>query len=150
MFDLLVFLNAVVVILGGILAVSALIIANKPNAKQAIDKLVPYQAVIGVGMIGLTLVNVMRLLGALTDMFKLDTMWALGIWAMFGAGIALGALFGMPQIVKWIPGQSSAEQKALEFSQKVAPFQVILGLIGIAGSTLVCLFLFSILKFKLR
>jgi len=150
MFDLLMFLNAVVVIAGGLLAVSALIIANKPDAKQLIDKLVPFQALIGVGMIALSIVNLLRLLGVLTDMFKLDTMWALGVWCMFGAGIALGALFGMPQIVKWIPGESNAEQKAMQFSQKVAPFQVILGLVGIAGSLLVLLFLVGVMKFKLR
>ncbi len=147
MFDLLTFLNALVVIAGGILAVSALIIANKPDAKQLIDKLTPFQALIGVGMIALSVINLMRMLGVLTDMFRLNFMWALGIWCMFGAGIALGVLFGMPQITKWIPGQSSAEQKAMELTQKIAPFQVLIGLVGIAGSVLVLLFQFKIMKF---
>jgi hypothetical protein len=73
-------------------------------------------------------------------------MLALGVWCMIGTGVALGALFGMPQIVKWIPGQYSAEQKAMEFSQKVAPFQVLLGLIAIAGGLIVLLFQLKILK----
>jgi hypothetical protein len=145
--DLLIVINALVVILGGILAVSALIIANKPDARQLIDKLTPFQALIGVGMIALSVVNLLRLLGVLTDMFKLNFMWALGIWCMFGAGVALGALFGMPQVVKWIPGESNAEQKAMELSQKIAPFQVLLGLVAIAGSVLVLLFQFKIMKF---
>lgn len=147
MFDLLTFINALVVIAGGILAVSALIIANKPNAKQAIDKLTPFQALIGVAMIALSVINLLRMLGVLTDMFKLNFMWALGIWCMFGAGVALGLLFGMPQVVKWIPGESNAEQKAMELTQKIAPFQVILGLVGIGGSLLVLLFMFKIMKF---
>ena len=42
-------INAVVLILGGILAVSALLVAQKPNAQQMIDKLVPFQAIIGIG-----------------------------------------------------------------------------------------------------
>jgi hypothetical protein len=147
MFDLLIFINAAVVIVGGILAVSALIIANKPDARQMIDKLVPFQALIGVGMIALSLVNFLRLMGVLTDMFKLNFMWALGVWCMFGAGIGLGLLFGMPQIVKWIPGESNAEQKAMELTQKIAPFQILLGLIGMAGSVLVLLFMFKIMKF---
>lgn len=144
--DLLIVINALVVIVGGILAVSALIIANKPDAKQIIDKLVPFQALIGVGMIALCVVNLLRLLSVLTDMFKLNFMWALGVWCMFGAGVALGVLFGMPQIVKWIPGESNAEQKAMELSQKIAPFQVILGLLAIVGSVVVLLFQFKILK----
>ena len=146
MFDLLTFLNALVVIAGGLLAVSALIIANKPDAKQLIDKLTPFQALIGVAMIALSVINLLRMLGVLTDMFKLNFMWALGIWCMFGAGVALGALFGMPQVVKWIPGESNAEQKAMELTQKIAPFQVILGLVGMGGSVLVLLFMFKIMK----
>jgi hypothetical protein len=144
--DVLSTLNAVIVILGGILAVSGLIIANKPDAKQIIDKLTPYQALIGVAMIALSVISFFRLLGVLTDMFKLNFMWGLGVWCMIGTGVALGALFGMPQIVKWIPGESSAEQKAMEFSQKVAPFQVLLGLVALAGGLIVLLFNLKILK----
>jgi hypothetical protein len=144
--DLLSTLNAIVVILGGILAVSGLIIANKPDAKQIIDKLTPYQALIGVGMIALSIITFARLLKVLTDLFKLNFTFALGIWCMIGTGVALGALFGMPQIVKWIPGDSPAEQKAMEFTQKVAPFQVLLGLVAIGGGLIVLLFNLKILK----
>ena len=144
--DVLSTLNSIVVILGGILGISGLIIANKPDAKQIIDKLVPFQALIGVGMIALSVITFVRLLGVLTDLFKLNFMFALGVWCMIGTGVALGALFGMPQIVKWIPGDSPAEQKAMEFSQKVAPFQVLLGLVAIAGGLIVLLFNLKILK----
>jgi hypothetical protein len=144
--DVLTTLNAVIVILGGILAVSGLIIANKPDAKQIIDKLTPYQALIGVAMIALSVITLLRSIKWLTDLFKLNFMLALGIWSMIGTGVALGALFGMPQIVKWIPGESSAEQKAMEFSQKVAPFQVLLGLVAIGGGLIVLLFNLKILK----
>jgi hypothetical protein len=144
--DVLIVLNAIVVILGGVLALSGLIIAQKPDAKQIIDKLTPFQALIGVGMIALSLVTVLRMLKYLTDMFKLNMMFALGLWCMIGVGIGLGALFGMGQIIKWIPGNSSAEQKALELSQKVAPYQILLGIIGAAGSVVVLLFQFKIMK----
>jgi hypothetical protein len=144
--DLLSTLNAVVVILGGILAISGLIIANKPDAKQIIDKLTPYQALIGVGMIGLSVITFARSLKMLTDLFKLNFTLALGMWCMIGTGVALGALFGMPQIVKWIPGDSPAEQKAMEFAQKVAPFQVLLGLVALGGGLIVLLFNLKILK----
>jgi hypothetical protein len=144
--DVLSTLNSIVVILGGILGISGLIIANKPDAKQIIDKLVQFQALIGVGMIALSVITFVRLLGVLTDLFKLNFMFALGVWCMIGTGVALGALFGMPQIVKWIPGDSPAEQKAMEFSQKVAPFQVLLGLVAIAGGAIVLLFNLKILK----
>ena len=41
-------LSAIIAILGGILAASSLIIAKKPNAKELIDKLTPYQGWIGL------------------------------------------------------------------------------------------------------
>lgn len=144
--DLLSTLNSIIVIIGGILGVSGLIIANKPDAKQIIDKLTPYQALIGVAMIALSVITLLRSISMLTDLFKLNFMLALGVWCMIGTGVTLGALFGMPQIVKWIPGQSSAEQKAMEFSQKVAPFQVLLGLVAIGGGLIVLLFNLKILK----
>jgi hypothetical protein len=40
----------------------------------------------------------------------------------------------MPQIAKWIPGESAAETKATELSKKLAPFQLILGAaVGFGG-----------------
>lgn len=144
--DLLSTLNALIVIVGGLLAISALIISKKPDAKALIDKLTPYQALIGVGMIALSVITFVRLLGVLTDLFKLNFTFALGIWCMIGTGVALGALFGMPQISKWIPGDSPAEQKAMELTQKIAPFQVLLGLVAIAGGLIVLLFNLKILK----
>jgi hypothetical protein len=139
--------NAVAVILGGILAISGLIIAKKPEAKSLIDKLSPYQAIIGVAMIALGVVNLIRSLPYLGDLFKVNLLFALSILGMLAVSILLGALFGMPQIAKWIPGDSPAEQKALELSQKVAPYQVILGLIGLASSLIYLLYRYNIIHF---
>jgi hypothetical protein len=138
-------INALLTILGGILAVSALIIAHKPDAKQLIDKLTPFQALIGVGMIALAVINFVRLLGYLTDMFKLNLMFGLSIWCMLGTSVALGVLFGMPQILKWMPNPN-AEQKAMELTQKIAPYQVLLGLVAIASSVLFLLYRFNLIK----
>lgn len=139
-------LNALLVIVGGVLAVSGLIIAQKPDARQVLDKLVPYQAFIGVAMIAFGVINFVRLLGYLTDLFRVNLMFALSIWCMLGTSIALGALFGMPQIVKMIPGESNAEQKAMQITQKIAPYQIILGLVAIGSSVLYLLYRFELIK----
>ena len=140
-------LNAIAVILGSILAISGLIIAKKPDAKQLIDKLSPYQAIIGVAMIALGIVNFVRFLPYISDSFKVNLLFAASILAMLGVSVILGALFGMPQIAKWIPGDSPAEQKALELSKKVAPFQVILGLVGLVSSLVYLLYRYNIIHF---
>ena len=43
-------LAGLITIAGGILAASSLIIARKPNAKDLIDKITPYQGWIGIVM----------------------------------------------------------------------------------------------------
>ena len=145
-FDTLVFVNICLGIVGGFLAAAALIVSKKPNAQQLVDKLTPFQALIGVGMVGVSLVNFLRMVGHISDFFKVNLLWAAGFLAMVGSGILLGALFGMPQIAKWIPGDSSAEQKALELSRKVAPFQVLLGIVSLVASLVTMLYMFKILK----
>ena len=138
-------ITPILLILGSILAISGLIIAKKPDAKALIDKLSPYQAAIGVAMLATGIWWVLRWGGYLVDVFKFNAILAAAIWAVIGSSILLGALFGMPQIAKWIPGDSSAEQKALELSQKVAPFQVLLGLIGLVSALVYLLFRFNII-----
>ncbi len=138
--------NAILLILAGILAVSGLILAKKPDAKAMIDKLVPFQAVIGVAILAMGLYNLFRSLSALMDVFKIGALLGVAIWGYLLSSILLGFLFGMPQIAKWIPGDSPAEQKAMEFSKKVAPFQTLLGIIGIASALIYLLYRFQILK----
>jgi hypothetical protein len=137
--------NAIAVLLGGVLAISGLIIAKKPDAKALIDKLSPYQALIGVAMVLLGIINFLRVLPWLKNVFQVNLLLAAAILSMLAVSVVLGALFGMPQITKWIPGDSPAEQKALELAQKVAPFQVLLGLIGIAASVVFLLYRLNII-----
>ena len=141
------FLIAILLILAGILALSTFIVAKKPDAKAMIDKLVPFQAFIGVALLAVALIFWID--AGIVNIFRMMKFWALGgiigIGAIF-SGILLGALFGMPQIAKWIPGESSAEQKALELSKKVAPIQMVVGIIALACGLGVLLIELNILK----
>jgi hypothetical protein len=138
-------INAVVVILGGILAVSGLIIAKKPDAKAMIEKLTPYQALIGVAMVVLGVVNFLRIFSVLTDIMKVNLLWGAAILAMIGVSVVLGLLFGMPQIAKWTGNNANAEHKMAQLAQKVAPYQVMLGLVGIVASLAVVLYHFGVI-----
>ena len=141
------YLHLALLILAGILALSAFIVAKKPDAKAMIDKLVPFQAFIGVGLLAISIINWLRM--GLGFPFTIVKFWALGGIALIGAifaGILLGFLFGMPQIAKWIPGESSAEQKAVELSKKIAPIQMIVGIIALISGLLFLLIELGILK----
>jgi hypothetical protein len=136
--------NVLLLIAGGILAVSGLIVVQKPNAKELIDKLVPFQALIGVGMLVLGVMNLLRTFGGLFASIRNTPVIGIAWFAVLGVSILLGFLFGMTQIAKWAPG---AEQKGMELSRKLAPFQVLLGLAGLAASLIWLLNELGLLKF---
>ena len=139
-------INALVLIVGGILAVSGLIVAKKPDAKELIDKLVPYQAIIGIALLALGIVNLVRWLGNhVFTLLSVAPLFGLTVLAMIFTSILLGFMFGMPQIAKWVPGQGAAEQKGLELSNKLAPFQVAIGLIGLGAVLLLLLYRFGMM-----
>jgi hypothetical protein len=138
-------INILLLIAGGILATSALIVAKKPDAKPWIDKLVPYQAVIGVALLAVGVLDLLRWLGALRHLLP-DAPVHVVVWlAVIVTSILLGFLFGMTQIAKWLPGHAAAEQKGMELSNKLAPFQVIIGLIGLGAALLLLLYRFGMM-----
>jgi len=141
-----IYITVAALLAAGILAVSAIIISKKPSAKELIDKLVPYQGAIGVGLLAWGVIDLLRWLGhGLTGFMNA---WPLGgaiVLVSILSEIALGFLFGMPMIAKWLPGHSSAEQKAMEMQQKVAGFSVTLGLIGIAAAVGLLLMQFKVI-----
>lgn len=145
--DLLILLNVIAAIVGGILAIPSLIVAKRPNARAIIDKLAPFQALIGVAMLGLSIVNFVRMIPYLNAVMKVNLFGSAATLTMFIASGLLGVLFGMPQIAKWVPGNSSAEQKALEIARKIGTFQVLLGLVTIVSSLIVLLYQLGIIKY---
>jgi hypothetical protein len=135
------FIGALVLIAGGLLAASTIIVARRPDAQQVINRLVPFQAMIGVALLALGIINSIRLLtsGGLRGLSAVP-FFSASLLSMLGCSILLGFLFGMPLISRLIPGSSSAEQKAAEFAQKIAAFQIVLGLLGIVASLLYIVF----------
>src|SRR5260221_7312293 len=97
--------SGLLTIAGGLLAASALIIARKPNAKDLIDKLTPYQ-----GWIGLVLfcwgvwdtLFIVRNLGGLTHM---PMYLLLGI-AITVTDLVVGLLLGFGLITKYALNKS--------------------------------------------
>ena len=142
-------ITIILLLAASILAVSALIISKKPSAKELIDKLVPYQGFIGVGLLAWGIIDLIRAMTGTPSVFDMMRFWALGGAVIFIAilsEIFLGFLFGMPLIAKWIPGDTPAEQKALDMQKKVAGFSVLLGVIGGVAAIALILMELGILK----
>jgi len=137
---------ALLLIAGGLLGASGLILSKKPDAKELLNKLVPYQAGIGVGLLALGVWNLLRTLSLMSTLFKFAKLFAIAFYGSCLVAIALGFFFGMPLIAKWIPGDSPAEEKAESMAKKLAPFQTILGIAGLVCGTLLLLYRLGILK----
>jgi hypothetical protein len=114
----------------GTLGSSSFVIAKRPDAEELIDQLAPYQGWIGAvsALWGFyTLVNqVVFRLGWMTDF---PIRW----WTMTVNGAlmaALGLLLGVG-VLKSFSSSEEANEKLDETVEKLSPYQVTLGLVGI-------------------
>ncbi len=129
-------------ILGGILCLSALIIKNKPNAKELIDKLTPYQGWIGfvLGVWG-----IWELIGCITGMSMLSTFplrWVM--WLICGiADFSMGMILGFGLISKYVfRGNATAIEKGEALRMKLVNYQIPIGFLGIASGVLYAVWLY--------
>lgn len=133
-------------ILLSIIAVPSLLLSKKPNAKELLEKIEPYQ-----GWIGLVFCfwGVWGLITALLNLSWLQVapIW----WITFLAGnlisAILGFMLGSGLINKFFLSKSEvAKTKADEFRAKIAPKQGKLGIFGILVGAwmIIASFLFTV------
>lgn len=118
-------------ILAGLVAMSGLIAAKRPDARQVLDKLVPFQALIGVALLVVTIIALVTLpYGAMVKGIAHGAAFT-GMLALIQVfvGILLGFLFGLPMLAKL----GGNPRKAQELAAKVAPFTVLLGMVAAAA-----------------
>jgi hypothetical protein len=140
------YLTASLLIVCGVLAAASWIVSKKPNARQALDKLVPFQGLLGVALLAIGIINLLRSLDGMKYWMKSGALFGLTMWSTIVISIVLGFLLGMPQIAKWIPGDNPAEQKAMDMQKKLGAYSTIVGFIGLVCGILVLLYLLEILK----
>src|SRR5262245_32077743 len=127
------FIVALLLIACGVLAASSFIIARRPDAKRFIDKMVPYEGVLGVVLFACGVLLLLRNVFDLPGVFRIGLFRGITWCAYIGSALLLGFLFGLPVIAKWIPGESPAEVKAFEMQKKVAVYQTGIGLVAIVS-----------------
>jgi len=133
-------------ILLSIIAVPSLILAKKPDAKELLDKIEPYQ-----GWIGLIfcLWGVWGIISAILNVGMLSTFpiwwitWLAGSFVMATLGFMLG--FGLLNKF-FLSKNPAAKAKAVQLREKMAPKLGKLGIFGIAVGAwmIVASFLFHI------
>ena len=131
-------LQSIIAILGGLMASYSLIVTKRPESKDILDKIKPYQEWLGVF---LTFWGVAGLLKILFGGSLYAAGGALGL-VMLVAECVVGFLLAYPLISKLLFEKSeSAKIKALEFRNKLVQYQVP------AGVTLIILGILKLLRF---
>jgi len=134
--------SSLLTIAGGILAASALIIARKPNAKDLIDKLTPYQGWIGIVLFfwGVwDVLNCVRFIGLLSQR---PLLWIFAL-ACAAADLLVGFLLGFGLITKYALGKNAAAQaRGQQIRAKLAGYQGVFGLFAIVMGTLYIVWLY--------
>ncbi len=124
-------ITVAILFVAGVLGAANLIIAKKPNAKELIEKLTPYQGWIGVVLLlwGIwDLIGVFRSLGVLSSA---PVWWVLYLVTAI-TELALGFLLGYGLISKYVLGRSpQALEKGQQLRVRLANYQGPLGVTAI-------------------
>jgi len=125
-------ITVLVLLAGGLIGASNIVIAKRPDAQDVIDKLMPFQGVIGVVLLLWGVVGAFDVLGSLRWL-RLAPFWWLIFVASVVTELGLGFLLAYGLITKFTSGQAS--QTAGQVHGKLAGYQSTLGLtaIGLAA-----------------
>jgi hypothetical protein len=136
--------SGLLTIAGGILAASALIIARKPNAKELIDKLTPYQGWIGIVLFFWGVWGVLGCVRMLSLLSVRPLLWTF----MLGANVAdllVGFLLGFGLLTKYALGKNAAAQaRGQQVRAKLAGYQGVFGLFAIAMGAMYIIWLYAL------
>jgi hypothetical protein len=122
-------------IIGGLIAMSAVIARKRPDAQKVLNKLLPYKASIGAAMLGCFVLNLYY--ANFNPLYGFGN----GFTALFGVTLLavlvtqlfLGLTMGAGQIAKWA---RAPEHRTAELQRKLLPFEVPLGAVAITSGVL--------------
>ncbi|CAN5452392.1 hypothetical protein BH11MYX1_BH11MYX1_13150 [soil metagenome] len=137
------FIGPIILILGGILACASLIISKDPKAKDAIGKLQAYQGWIGVLLLVFGVIDFFRIGIHIFGLISVLPFFSLVVLAYIGSSILLGIMFGMPIVAKL---SASGAAKGDLLGKKLAPYQTIIGIVGIVSGLLALFYALNILR----
>ncbi|UUV22373.1 hypothetical protein [Paenimyroides aestuarii] len=124
---------SIIALLGGIIAASPVIIAKKPNAKELIDKITPYQGWIGVVLAVLGLIGIIQMILHLS---AFSLVWLIGLAASV-VQFVVGFLLGYGLISQYVLEKNeTAKEKGQQLRLKLMKYQIPAGIVLIVLAVL--------------
>jgi len=135
-------LGGLITIAGGTLASSGFIIKRSPNAKDLIDKLVPYTGIIGLIMFGWGVWETLSVLRNISLLSVAPLRWV--FWTGVAvADLTVGFVLGFGMISKYALGKNpTALAKGQALREKLVGMQSVLGVFAIAMGVLYTVWLY--------
>ena len=130
-------LYGIAIIILGILAVPSLLLSRKPDAKEILDKITPYQGWIGLAF---CFWGVWGIITAVLNIGMLNTGWIFSL-AISVVTAVLGFLLGYGMINQLLLSKNEeAKEKGAELLAKLAPLQGKFGMAAIILGVIYILF----------
>jgi|TARA_B110000879_G_C11178127_1_gene517072 hypothetical protein len=119
-------MSSIIAIVGGLIAASSLIVSKKPNAKELLDKLTPYQGWIGVVLAFWGLWGTIQLV---LNIGSIGLVWIIAL-AVCVVEFIVGFLLGYGLISKYLLEKNeTAKAKGQELRLKLTKYQIPAGVI---------------------
>ncbi len=126
-------LFSILLIVVGVLAAYPGIVRARPDAKEILDKLVPYQGWFGIAALIWGALNLLRILLHFGVMTIMPAIWLILILASNIVAVLLGLLLGYGLIAQYVLNNSpAARRRGEELRSRLLARQVTLGWAGIA------------------
>jgi hypothetical protein len=138
-------LTALLLIACGMVAAAGWIVSRSPKARHAIDVLIPFQGLLGVALLAVGLIDLISWMDVLHYAFARSALFGFTVFGSIASAIVLGFLLGMPQIARWMAGDTPAEKKAMEVQQALGAYSTLVGLVGVTCGALLLLYRLRIL-----
>ena len=132
--------TVIILFLGGVLGAANLIVAKKPNAREQIDKLAPYQGWIGVILVLWGIWDIMGVVRSVGLLSAAPVWWIIYLITAL-TELGLGFLLGYALISKYVlSGSPEAAAKGQMLRLKLAIYQGPLGVVAIALAVIFTIF----------
>ncbi|MEI6866066.1 hypothetical protein [Flavicella sp.] len=121
-------ISGIIAILGGLIAASSLIISQKPNAQELLDKLTPYQGWIGVI---LTFWGTWGIILSVLNLGNIGISWILYL-AVSAVEFIVGFILAYSLISKYLLEKNeTAKEKGQKLRAKLVVYQVPAGIVSL-------------------